>query len=42
IKFEVSESLQIDNADNYLSRDCIIKISKSPEDKNAILEVVQK
>ncbi|CAG8646382.1 6936_t:CDS:2, partial [Diversispora eburnea] len=36
-----SESSQIENADNHLSRDCI-KISKFLEEKDVIIEAVQK
>ncbi|RHZ49855.1 hypothetical protein Glove_510g17 [Diversispora epigaea] len=36
------ESPQIRNADNHLSRDCIIKISKFPEEKDVIIETVHK
>ncbi|CAG8604332.1 5490_t:CDS:2, partial [Diversispora eburnea] len=42
INSEVSESPQIDNADNHLSQDCVIKISKFPEEKDVIIEAVQK
>ncbi|CAG8623169.1 6531_t:CDS:2 [Ambispora gerdemannii] len=42
INSETSESSQIENADNNLSRDCIIKISKFLEEKDVIIEAVQK
>ncbi|CAG8590365.1 24913_t:CDS:2 [Cetraspora pellucida] len=38
IKSKVSESPQIDYANNHLSQDCIIKISKFPEEKDVIIE----
>ncbi|RHZ77910.1 hypothetical protein Glove_168g306 [Diversispora epigaea] len=37
-----SESPQIENADNYLSQDCVIKISKFLEEKGIIHETVHK
>ncbi|CAG8582126.1 11341_t:CDS:2 [Paraglomus brasilianum] len=49
IKSETSESSQISevntikkDANNYISQDCIIKISKFPEEKDMIIEAVQK
>jgi len=42
IKSETSESKQIENADNHLSQDCTIKISKFPEEKDVIIEAVHK
>ena len=42
LNFETSESSQIENAENHLSRDCIIKISKFPEEKDVIIETVHK
>ncbi|CAG8544069.1 2458_t:CDS:2 [Diversispora eburnea] len=42
INSETSESKQIENADNHLSQDCIIKISKFPEEKDVIIEAVEK
>ena len=42
INSETPEPPQIEKTDNYLSQDCVIKISKFPEDKNTILEAVQK
>jgi len=43
IKSETSESPQIKkDAGNHLSRDCIIKISKFPEEKDVIIETVHK
>ncbi|CAG8489547.1 23837_t:CDS:2, partial [Gigaspora rosea] len=36
------ESSQSENADNYLSQDCVIKISKFPEEKCTIHEAVHK
>ncbi|CAJ0915766.1 14656_t:CDS:2, partial [Entrophospora sp. SA101] len=43
INFEASKSSQIEeDADNCISQDCIIKISKFPEEKNTIHEAVHK
>ncbi|CAG8765837.1 3129_t:CDS:2 [Racocetra fulgida] len=49
IKSETFESSQINevsttkkDANNYISQDCIIKISKFPEEKDVIIEAVQK
>ncbi|CAJ0838908.1 6804_t:CDS:2 [Entrophospora sp. SA101] len=43
INSETSESKQIEeDAGNHLSRDCIIKISKFPEEKSIIHEAVHK
>ncbi|RHZ50849.1 hypothetical protein Glove_490g14 [Diversispora epigaea] len=49
IKSEISESSQISevsttkkDTENYLSQDCVIKISKFPEEKSVILETVHK
>ncbi|CAG8634844.1 3302_t:CDS:1, partial [Gigaspora rosea] len=39
---ETLEPLQIKKTDNYLSQDCIIKISKFPEEKSTIHEAVHK
>ncbi|CAG8639648.1 5216_t:CDS:2, partial [Diversispora eburnea] len=37
-----SESPQIEKTNNHLSRNCVIKISKFPEEKDVIIETVQK
>ncbi|CAG8653330.1 4182_t:CDS:1, partial [Diversispora eburnea] len=42
INSKTSESKQIENADNHLSQDCIIKIFKFPEDKGIIHETIHK
>ncbi|CAJ0832072.1 205_t:CDS:1 [Entrophospora sp. SA101] len=42
INSKPSESSQIENADNYLSHDCVIKISEFPEEKGIIHETVHK
>ncbi|CAG8579495.1 1119_t:CDS:2, partial [Ambispora gerdemannii] len=42
INSETSESKQIKNADNHSLQDFIIKISKFPEEKDVIIEAVQK
>ncbi|CAH1770807.1 10941_t:CDS:2, partial [Entrophospora sp. SA101] len=42
INSKPSESSQIENADNYLSHDCVIKISKFLEEKGIIHETVHK
>ncbi|CAG8599463.1 4797_t:CDS:2, partial [Diversispora eburnea] len=42
INSETPESPQIEKTDNHLSRDCIIKISKFPEEKGVIIEAVHK
>ncbi|CAG8591959.1 17728_t:CDS:2 [Racocetra fulgida] len=39
---KTSESSQIEKTDNYLSQDCVIKISKFPEEKSTIHEAVHK
>ncbi|CAJ0898292.1 2234_t:CDS:2, partial [Entrophospora sp. SA101] len=41
-QIENAESSQIKNADNYPSQDCIIKISKFPEEKSIIHDAVHK
>ena len=41
IKSETSESSQIEEG-NYISQDCIIKISKFPEEKGIICETIHK
>ncbi|RHZ52562.1 hypothetical protein Glove_460g17 [Diversispora epigaea] len=42
IMSETPEPPQIEKTDNYLSQDCVIKISKFPEEKSTILKAVQK
>ncbi|CAG8632422.1 10972_t:CDS:2, partial [Diversispora eburnea] len=42
IKSETSEISPIEKTDNYLSQDCVIKISKFPEEKSIIHETVYK
>ncbi|RHZ76280.1 hypothetical protein Glove_199g102 [Diversispora epigaea] len=43
INSETSESKQIgEDADDYMSHDCVIKISKFPEDKDIIHDAVHK
>ncbi|CAG8689229.1 12908_t:CDS:2, partial [Ambispora gerdemannii] len=42
IMSETPESPQIEKTDNYLSQDCVIKISKFPEEKGIIIETVHK
>ncbi|CAG8757115.1 hypothetical protein C2G38_2046352 [Gigaspora rosea] len=39
---KTSESSPIEKTDNYLSQDCVIKISKFPEEKSTIHEAVHK
>ncbi|CAG8618728.1 16680_t:CDS:2 [Gigaspora rosea] len=39
---KTSESSQIEKTNNYLSQDCVIKISKFPEEKSTIHEAVHK
>ncbi|CAG8659649.1 6095_t:CDS:1, partial [Diversispora eburnea] len=39
---ETPEPPQIEKTDNYLSQDCVIKISKFPEEKSIILDAVHK
>ncbi|CAJ0834589.1 1954_t:CDS:2, partial [Entrophospora sp. SA101] len=42
IMSETPEPPQIEKTDNYLSQDCVIKISKFPEEKSTIHEAVHK
>ncbi|CAG8597136.1 1129_t:CDS:2 [Diversispora eburnea] len=42
IKSETPESPQIEKTDNHLSQDCIIKISKFPEEKGIIHDALHK
>ncbi|CAG8616022.1 8696_t:CDS:2 [Diversispora eburnea] len=42
IMSETPEPPQIEKTDNYLSQDCVIKISKFPEEKSIIIETVHK
>ncbi|CAG8610349.1 9750_t:CDS:2, partial [Diversispora eburnea] len=42
INSETSEFSQIEKTDNYFSQDRVIKISKFPEEKDIIIEIVQK
>ncbi|CAG8627225.1 1329_t:CDS:1, partial [Diversispora eburnea] len=39
---ETHEPPQIEKTDNYLSQDCVIKISKFPEEKDLIIKTVHK
>ncbi|RHZ85025.1 hypothetical protein Glove_73g9 [Diversispora epigaea] len=42
IMSETSEPPQIEKTNNYLSQDCVIKISKFPEEKDIIIKTVHK
>ncbi|RHZ69781.1 hypothetical protein Glove_278g39 [Diversispora epigaea] len=42
INFKTSGSLQIEKANNYMSHDCVIKISKFPEEKSIIPDAIHK